>query len=673
MSALAVASLVAGVLTATSAAAATSETDPTPEPRITASTGPNTIPTPLATPSATPEPIPTATPEPSATPTPTATPGEISDEEMDRIAQDTTLDAAVVEEGALGRASAASLVGFDAGNIVSDAVFYNGTAMSSTQIQAFLKSKVPTCRSGYTCLKDFTTTTTTRAADAYCAKPYQGAKNETAARIIAKVAQACGINPQVLLVMLQKEQGLVTHTWPSSWRYTIAMGMACPDTSACDTRYYGFQNQVYGAARQYQIYAKSSYFNWFPVGKSSQVQYHPNASCGSGAVTMKNKATASLYYYTPYQPNAAALRAGYGEGDACSAYGNRNFYNYFTDWFGSTRTPEPALIRAGTDIFLLNGTTKVHITQATIGEYQAAFGGWTQVSAQYAAQFPTKGKATLFLRNASTGDVSLLQGGTRHYFSTCAQVAQWGGRCGTETALTSATYAAVPAGERLTNFVRKRAGGALYLIDGSRLDPLYNRAAATTLNGGKWPYAAVMPAAGLKRHGSGEVRFAPGTFLEQNGSVRAYLPTSDRRLVYLPSWGIADEYGLARGASARVPASTLALYKKTGTLGLFARCGGTPYIAAGGTLRPITSSYGFHVSNLDAATCAQLDRSNASRLGALYVQGKGRDEVYLLQGGKLRHVTTPAVLNRLGGGKRPLVLSLSAQTVDFLPKGAAVR
>ena len=54
-------------------------------------------------------------------------------------------------------------------------------------------------------------------------------------------------------------------------------------------------------------------------------------------VFIQNQATANLYYYTPYQPNAAALRAGYGEGDGCSAYGNRNFYQYFTDWFGATQ------------------------------------------------------------------------------------------------------------------------------------------------------------------------------------------------------------------------------------------------------------------------------------------------------------------------------------------------
>jgi hypothetical protein len=67
------------------------------------------------------------------------------------------------------------------------------------------------------------------------------------------------------------------------------------------------------------------------------VRWHPDASCGSGAVHIANNATAALYYYTPYQPNGASLAAGYGaSNDRCAAYGNRNFYNYYTDWFGST-------------------------------------------------------------------------------------------------------------------------------------------------------------------------------------------------------------------------------------------------------------------------------------------------------------------------------------------------
>jgi hypothetical protein len=56
-------------------------------------------------------------------------------------------------------------------------------------------------------------------------------------------------------------------------------------------------------------------------------------------VRIQNQATAALYIYTPYRPNQAALNAGWGTGDSCSSYGNRNFYNFYTLWFGSTKAP----------------------------------------------------------------------------------------------------------------------------------------------------------------------------------------------------------------------------------------------------------------------------------------------------------------------------------------------
>ncbi|WJL95079.1 cell wall-binding repeat-containing protein [Microbacterium sp. ET2] len=243
---------------------------------------------------------------------------------------------------AAGPVKAADLSQFRPGNIVSDAVFFDRNTMTEAQIQAFLEQKVPRCESGYTCLKDWYDTSRTTSADAMCGA-YSGGARERASRIIYKVAQACGINPQVILVTLQKEQGLVTHVWPSEWRYTAAMGQGCPDTAACDSRYYGFFNQVYGAAWQLKRYANppgtSQYFTWYAPGKTWNILYNPNRDCGSSSVRVENQATSNLYYYTPYQPNAAALRAGYGTGDGCSAYGNRNFFNYFTDWFGSTQKP----------------------------------------------------------------------------------------------------------------------------------------------------------------------------------------------------------------------------------------------------------------------------------------------------------------------------------------------
>lgn len=250
-------------------------------------------------------------------------------------------------------AAAADLTTFQAGNIISDSLFWDSNAMTVSQIQDFLNSKVTTCQAGYTCLKDYRETTWTSTANPMCAS-YVGAANETAATIIYKVAKACGVSQKVILVMLQKEQGLVTNNWPSDWRYQAAMGAGCPDTAACDSEYYGFYNQVrYGAylLKRYTQPPGTGAGTWWdsrydlmkPVGQVVQIQYHPNIDCGTQDVYMANQATHSLYLYTPYTPNPAALAAGYGYGDDCSAYGNRNFFNYYTDWFGSTQASPPVV------------------------------------------------------------------------------------------------------------------------------------------------------------------------------------------------------------------------------------------------------------------------------------------------------------------------------------------
>ncbi|TKJ35620.1 hypothetical protein [Blastococcus sp. CCUG 61487] len=235
-------------------------------------------------------------------------------------------------------ADAADLRFFDPGHIVSDAVFYDALAMDAGAIQHFLDYRGASCVDGaMPCLKRYAQATSTRAATNLC-DTYHGAGWESAATIIAKVSVACGISPRVLLVILQKEQGLVTATRPTTRQYQIAMGMGCPDTAACDTQYYGFANQVYSAAAQYRRYQVNPTRYGYVAGRNNTIGWHPNAACGSSTVYIANQATAGLYNYTPYRPNQAALNAGYGLGDSCSSYGNRNFWNYFTDWFGSTHS-----------------------------------------------------------------------------------------------------------------------------------------------------------------------------------------------------------------------------------------------------------------------------------------------------------------------------------------------
>lgn len=173
---------------------------------------------------------------------------------------------------------------------------------------------------------------------------------QTAAQIIYTISQQYQINPQVLIVLLQKEQGLITDTWPLASQYRSATGYGCPDTAACDSQYYGLTAQLTWAATMFRAIVTNNQ-NWSNPYRSGTswytpyvlgnnfIQWNPQSSCGGSVVNIQNRATQALYNYTPYQPNASALNSGYGTGDSCGSYGNRNFYLYFTSWFSSTQTP----------------------------------------------------------------------------------------------------------------------------------------------------------------------------------------------------------------------------------------------------------------------------------------------------------------------------------------------
>ncbi len=234
------------------------------------------------------------------------------------------------------KAQALSGSDFNAGRIIDDNIFFDSTTMSAQDIEAFLVSMVPSCQSSSpACLRDYMVNVPAKSPDAYCSGGISPG-TKIAAQVISDAANACSINPKSLIVLLQKEQGLVTSTSPTNGMYQAATGYGCPDTSGCDSNYYGFFNQVYNASRQFQRYAKQSNLFSYKAGQNNNIQYNPNGGCGSSTVFIQNQATAGLYNYTPYQPNAAALNNLYGTGDGCSAYGNRNFWRLFNDWFGST-------------------------------------------------------------------------------------------------------------------------------------------------------------------------------------------------------------------------------------------------------------------------------------------------------------------------------------------------
>lgn len=247
-----------------------------------------------------------------------------------------------------------------AGNIVDDAIFYNGGDLSVADIQNFLNNKV-NCDTWGTKRSEHGGGTRAQygasrghPAPYTCLKSYsQGGKSS--AQIIKEAASTHGISARALIVLLQKEQALVTDEWPWSNQYRSATGYGCPDTAPCDAEYFGFRNQVMKAASQFKRYStQSSSYRYKPY-QSNYIQYNPVASCGGTNVHVSNLATAGLYNYTPYQPNASSLNNLYGSGDGCGAYGNRNFWRLFNDWFGST---------GASPFFQVSGSPKTYVIGA---------------------------------------------------------------------------------------------------------------------------------------------------------------------------------------------------------------------------------------------------------------------------------------------------------------------
>lgn len=238
--------------------------------------------------------------------------------------------------------SDARLYSFNPGYIISDNLFFNDKAMDEEQVQTFLNTQGQDCQ-GEWCVKSHRFEVHAEEKDELCSAytPPEITSTEnrkaaspvaTGAQVIMAAARSCRINPRALLVLLQKESGVVTMRNPSEKNYRYAMGLNCPDNAECDRRYAGFFNQVFGAARRFQYYRANPGQYQFSAQHVNSIRFNPNAACGSSKVYIENTATALLYIYTPYQPNRAALT---GKPDSCSSFGNLNFARLWEQWFGA--------------------------------------------------------------------------------------------------------------------------------------------------------------------------------------------------------------------------------------------------------------------------------------------------------------------------------------------------
>ncbi len=191
----------------------------------------------------------------------------------------------------------------------------------------------------------------------------------TAAEIIWDAAQSSGLNPQVILVTLNKEQSLITGRHNDSAdqiqkALDFAMGFGCPDSGGCDSSFIGFYFQLFGnydaAGNRYLGAAKSLMKSFTtPGGRGPAVNGAPakvgdtitlaNTLGGYSGVQaqqtiiLSNAATAALYRYTPHVFN-----------------GNYNFWKFFNTWF---RYPNGTLIRSSkkSTLYIIQNGTKQQV------------------------------------------------------------------------------------------------------------------------------------------------------------------------------------------------------------------------------------------------------------------------------------------------------------------------
>ncbi|HEY2556132.1 MAG TPA: hypothetical protein VGI08_03420 [Diaminobutyricibacter sp.] len=561
---------------------------------------------------------------------------------------------------------------FDPGDIISDALFFDGGVMSASDVQTFLNSQVSACRSGYTCLKDYRQTTTSRAAVTGCAA-YAGAANELASVIIAKVGAACGISQKALIVLLEKEQSLVTDDFPGSGQYRSATGYGCPDTAVCDSQYYGFFNQVYNAALQFKRYAASP-TSWNHVaGRVNAVRYSPNAACGSGNVFIQNQATAGLYNYTPYQPNAAALANLYGTGDGCSSYGNRNFWRIYTDWFGST-IAGTSLLRTVSDptVYVVSGTSKYPIANAQMLAAYSPLGQVGYVSAQYLSAYTTMQLAGRVLR-APGGTIYFTDAGLKLPFTSCGLVVDYGGKCDATgfVQLTDDQLSHFAAGPTMGPILGTTAGARYYITAGTKREILDNASqAAAGLPAGF--NVLTENAVSTLAYGSPVIRDA--VFAAERGTPNySYLGNAAR---YPVDTAAVAGAGLPKNAVGSLSTASLAKIPAGATT--FSGFVTAP-VAAGSTAGPVsvlTPGGRFTWSgatSLPAVTVPQAFLDAYPVVGDIAagssIKTASSATVYIVMPDKILPVGAWASLLALNGGKTPTITTVPDALIAALPKG----
>jgi hypothetical protein len=287
---------------------------------------------------------------------------------------------------------------FNANNLISDAAFSDTqTFGGAAGIQKFLQIKgsvlANTDPSFLVGLKEPNAILLKQALDdPEPSLPYL----RTAAQLIWDVSQSTGINPQVILVTMEKEQGLIDRQFknPGAQQTAIdhAMGLNCGDAVGCWNLFPGFYYQLFGnldsSGNRYLGAAKSLMKSFSTSGgrgpsfngsvsKVGQTIILDNTLGGYEGipaqqnVTLSGNATAALYRYTPHVFN-----------------GNYNFWKFFQAWF---KYPNGTLVAlaGGTDTYVIEDGSKQLVPDFVAQARGLNVAGKVTISPNEYAEYPT--------------------------------------------------------------------------------------------------------------------------------------------------------------------------------------------------------------------------------------------------------------------------------------------
>jgi hypothetical protein len=251
---------------------------------------------------------------------------------------------------------------YDGGNLIDDHTMLNASTMSANDIQNFLASK-----GGGLANKTFLfDCAATDASEVY----YQNAgapcgKIVPASTIIYYASQIYGINPQVVLATLQKEQSLITTTDPTDWQINQAMGYACPDHGGCGASDFLYQidNGTWVLRLNMERARGNMTWWWHQITPwvcgyehndnngindfyrpnlypSQNVDFYDQDGVYYRTHYIANAATSSLYCYTPHAYNNPNGEDGLPKYGTTGHYysGSYLFVTSFERWFGPTNS-----------------------------------------------------------------------------------------------------------------------------------------------------------------------------------------------------------------------------------------------------------------------------------------------------------------------------------------------